>query len=326
MSVIEKITEPQPRLAELSAMVGGIVWSVLVFLPINDVTGTFYIERLFLLAPLVIVPLGLSLIEPQTLHGLHTWPYRIALLAQPIGALLCVVSFFLQQGLIASLFASGWFVVTALIAFGGVTRFLLRGAMQVEEICLSFALMFIAIGGIWFVMSRYGFHPLGFGDTIVLLTAVHFHYTGFGATLLAAITGRVLRANKDGEMSPSFYVVAACLIAGTPIVAAGITLSSGLIGLIGAGVISFGLWLLAGIVMARIVGAISSWTARILFLISCTSSSLSMTLACLYAYSIVSKHLIINIPQMAKYHGTANAIGFVLCGLLAWALIHKERT
>lgn len=324
MNIIEKIIQPQPRHAVLSAMVGGLVWALLFFFPISDVTGVFYIERLFLFATLVIVPLGLSLIEPKELHGILTWPYRFALLAQPIGALLCIISFFFNQGIVAGAFASGWFFVTALIAFGGVTRFLLRGSMRVEEICLSFSLMFIAVGGAWFVMSRFGYHPLGFGDTIVLLTAVHFHYTGFGATLLTAMTGRALRANKDGGMSPSFYVIAFCIIAGTPIVAIGITLSSGLIGFIGAIIISSGLWLLAGIVMARIVGAVSSWTIRILFFISCTASSLSMVLACFYAYSLVSKKLIINIPQMAQFHGTANAIGFVLCGLLAWTLLHKK--
>jgi hypothetical protein len=325
MNLINRITEPQPSLAEQSAMVGGIIWIVLLFLPIADVTGVSYIERYFLLAPLVIVPLGLSLIEPQELHGLHTWPYRMALLAQPVGALFCVAAFFFPQGIIAAALASVWLFVTALIAFSGVSRFLLRGAMRVEEVCLSFALMFIVIGGVWFVMSRLGFHPLGFGDTIVLLTAVHFHYTGFGATLLAALTGRTLRTNKDGRMSPSFYVVVICLIAGTPIVAAGITFSSGLIGLVGALIVSCGLWLLAGIVMARIVGAVKNWTARILFFISCTASSLSMVLACLYAYSLVSKKLMITIPRMAELHGTANAIGFVLCGLFAWALVHKKK-
>lgn len=324
MNFIEKIIQPQPRHAVLSAMGGGIVWALLLLVPISDVTGIFYIERLFLLATLVIVPLGLSLIEPKELHGILTWPYRIAILAQPLGALLCVTSFFFKQGFVAGAFASGWFLVTALIAFGGMTRFLLRGSMRVEEICLSFSLIFIAIGGAWLVMSRLGYQPLGFGDTIVLLTAVHFHYTGFGATLLTALTGRALRANKEGGMSPSFYVIAFCLISGTPIVATGITLSSGLIGLIGAAIISFGIWLLAGIVMARIIGAVSSWKIRILFFISCTASSLSMVLACFYAYSLVSKELVINIPQMAKFHGTANAIGFVLCGLLAWTLLHKK--
>jgi hypothetical protein len=30
------------------------------------------------------------------------------------------------------------------------------------------------------------------------------------------------------------------------------------------------------------------------------------------------------IPRRAWLHGTANALGFALCGLLGWALAHRE--
>jgi hypothetical protein len=58
-----------------------------------------------------------------------------------------------------------------------------------------------------------------------------------------------------------------------------------------------------------------------LLLVSSASSSLAMVLACLYAYSIVAGRLIINIPQMAMSHGVANALGFSLCGLIAWRFV-----
>jgi len=324
MSLIKTITEPQPRLAEMSALIGALVWLLLLLIPISNVTGIPQVERLFLFAVLVIVPLGLSLIEPQELHGLHTWPYRIALLAQPFGAAFCVASFMFNQGKIAALLACGWLAVTFIIASCGVWRFVLRGSFRIEEISLSFALMYIAIGGMWFVMSRLGFHPIDFGDTIVLLTAVHFHYTGFAAPLLMALTGRVLRTSEEGKTNTLFAFAVFCLIGGTPIVAAGITISSGLLGLIGAVVISVSLWVLAVIVVVKIIGVIHSLIARVLLFISSLTISLSMILACLYAYSIFSKQLIINIPKMAEYHGTANAIGFALCGLLAWSVIRKH--
>jgi hypothetical protein len=323
MSLKEVITQPQTNLALRSASAGALVWLVLLFLPISDVTGITYIERLFLLSPLVIVPLGLSLIESHEMHGLHTWPYRIALLVQPIGALFCVASFFFNQGFVAASLACGWLFVTGVIASFGAWRFVLRGAMRVEEICLSFGLMAIAVGGAWFVMSRFGALRAQFGDTIVLLTAVHFHYTGFAASLLMSFAGRLLRASDEGKVSPFYYIAVICLIGGTPVVAAGITLSSGPLGLIGAAAISLGLWLLAAIVMVKIIDTIKSWPARILLFISSLSSSASMVLACLYAYSLVSKKLIINIPKMAEFHGVANAIGFALCGMLAWLLIRK---
>jgi hypothetical protein len=46
-----------------------------------------------------------------------------------------------------------------------------------------------------------------------------------------------------------------------------------------------------------------------------------MSLACIYAYSIVAKKLIIDIPQMAMTHGVINAFGFALCGLVAWSIV-----
>ncbi len=324
MNLKNTITEPQPRLAEISALIGLLVWFLLLLVPISTVTGIAQIERFFLFAILVIVPLGLSLIEPQELHGLHTWPYRIALLAQPFGAAFGVASFMFNQGKLAAILACGWLVVTVIIASGGMWRFVLRGSLRVEEISLSFALMYIAVGGMWFVMSRLGFHPMDFGDTIVLLTAVHFHYTGFAAPLLMALTGRVLRTSEGGKTNLLLVLAVFCLIGGTPIVAAGITLSSGLVGLIGAIVISTSLWLLSGLVVVKIIGVIHSWSARILLFISSLTISLSMVLALLYAYSIFSQRLLINIPKMAEYHGTANAVGFALCGLLAWSVIRKR--
>jgi hypothetical protein len=43
-----------------------------------------------------------------------------------------------------------------------------------------------------------------------------------------------------------------------------------------------------------------------------------MVLASLYAYSLATKTLIIDIPTMALTHGLLNAFGFVTCSLLAW--------
>jgi len=49
-----------------------------------------------------------------------------------------------------------------------------------------------------------------------------------------------------------------------------------------------------------------------------------MVLACLYAYSLVAKTLVIDIPHMAMTHGVINAFGFALCGLVAWSLVPPD--
>jgi hypothetical protein len=70
---------------------------------------------------------------------------------------------------------------------------------------------------------------------------------------------------------------------------------------------------------------LNSKAAQLLLVVSSLSSLVAMVLASLYAYSIVTQTLIINIPQMAMTHGLLNSFGFSLCGLLAWTSLGSER-
>lgn len=309
------------RWSRRSAFAGALVWlGLLVIAPAGNFRVEL-IEKLLLLAPLVIVPLGLSLVAPVSSQARDEAIYRVALLAQPFGAALAVCSFLLPQGLWAALVASAWLAVTALIALYGLMRLLLPGAMRGEEIAISAGLVYLSVGGVWLVISRLGYQPLGFGDTIVLLTAVHFHYTGFAAPLLAGLAGRALRRDSSTVLKQRAAQTASFgIIMGTPLVAAGITLSAPVLGLVGAVVVSLGLWLLAALVIFRVVPALSSRPSQILLVTSSVSSVIAMVLACAYAYSIVTKQLIINIPHMAMSHGIMNALGFALCGLMGWCL------
>lgn len=319
------LTDPLQRWSKGSALAGALVWLALIMVSPSGLFRVELIEKLLLLAPLVIVPLGLLLIDSPKRHGRYTLLYRAAVFAQPFGAMMAVCSFLLPQGDWAALLASGWLSVTGLIALSGLARFLSREAMSVEEFCIDAGLIYVSVGGVWLVISRLGYQPLGFGDTIVLLTAVHFHYTGFAAPVLAGLAGR--RALRRRESSAwtrrTFQAAAFGIVAGTPLVAAGITLSAPLLGLAGALVVSTGLWLLAALVLVLIVPALQPRPAQILLVVSSVSSTIAMALACAYAYSIVSKRLIINIPHMAMSHGIMNALGFSLCGLLAWFLVEK---
>ncbi|HEX8921557.1 MAG TPA: YndJ family transporter, partial [Pyrinomonadaceae bacterium] len=162
-----------------------------------------------------------------------------------------------------------------------------------------------------------------FGDTIVLLTAIHFHYAGFAAPIIVGMTGRML-VDEDVRARRLLWISCVAVITGTPLVAAGITFSPGL-ALVGACVIAVGLWLLAALVVWRVLYSLPSHAgARVMLLISSASSCAAMVLACLYAYSIVAGRLILSIPQMAMFHGVANALGFSLCGLIAWCFIKPE--
>jgi hypothetical protein len=230
---------------------------------------------------------------------------------------------FLSAGLTAAVLASLWFFVTILIALFGAWRFLRRGIHPGEEACVDAGLFYLAVGGAWFLISRLGIQPFGFGDTIVLLTAVHFHFAGFAAPVVAGMTGRLLHAQNRPQALFRFAVVG--IIGGTPLVAAGITFSPAL-ALIGAAVISAGLMALAFLVIGWIVPSVDSLAAGILLAVSAISSSMAMVLACAYAYSIVGKIVIIDIPHMAMTHGLLNALGFATCGLLGWSIVRPPQS
>ena len=306
-----------PKLARASAIVGAVAWAIILFVRTSASYETELIDKILLLGVLVIVPLGLSLVAMPDESGRHVLPYRLALITQPFGAAAAIASFFLRQGRPAALLAVLWLIVTALVALFGLWRLLFRGVLNANELCIGAGLIYLPVGGMWFLMSRFGIQPLGFGDTIVLLTAVHFHFAGFAAPILAGLAGRNLHAG--GAARQLFQLAAVGIVTGTPIVATGITFSP-LVAFTGAIVISLGLIFLAIVVLGWVIRSVGSLPAQFLLGVSAISSASAMVLACLYAYSLVAKTLIIDIPHMAMTHGVINAFGFALCGLVAWSL------
>jgi YndJ-like protein len=315
------IPENKIKWAQTCAAAGALAWLSLMFVRTQEPFDLRIIRGLFLLGVLVIVPLGLSLAATADRRGRHSSFYTLALVLQPFGAAAALCSFLFEQGLTAALLACVWLLVTLLVSLFGLVRFLPRGATRAEEFAIDAGLIYLSVGGGWFVLSRAGSQPLGFGDTIVLLTAVHFHYAGFAAPLLAGMCGRMLR-DEDRRARRCLRIICVAVIAGTPLVAAGITFSP-VLALAGAVLIASGLWLLAWLVFVRVLPALPTAPAgaKVLLAVSALSSSVAMALACLYAYSIVAGRLMINIPQMAMLHGVSNALGFSLCGLIAWCFI-----
>jgi len=304
-----------------SALAGTVVWELGFFWRSSPLIETELINKLLLLAVLVIVPLGLSVAATDQSEQ-SSFSFRLAAFAQPFGAAAVVVSFLLKQGIAAALLASTWLIVTGLISSHGLSRLLARRARVFAEVAVSAGLVYLSVGSGWLIMSRLGIQPLGFGDTIVLLTAVHFHYAGFAALILSGLAGRVL-AHQSSSVQRLYALVVLGVIGGTPLVAAGITFSP-LLGLVGTLIISSALLLLGILVIGWVVPNLTRRSVQLLLVLSSVSPFISMTLASVYAYSIVAKKLIIDIPQMALAHGIINALGFSLCGLLAWTLFRSE--
>jgi YndJ-like protein len=313
----------KPRWGRLSAALGGLIWFLLFLARIGDSPETALMQRIVLMGILVIVPLALSLVPASESSDEESWLYRLALLVQPFAAIGAVVSFLLDPGVLAAVLAFLWFCETALIAMLGLQRLSRPELRSPAEVSISAGLIFLPVAGSWLVVHRLGIQLVGYGDTIILLTAVHFHFAAYAAPILAGLAGR--RLSQFAGVTRAFKLTPIGIIAGTPLVAAGISFSPAL-ALVGTLMISIGLVLLAVLVLGWILPSMESIPGRVLLLLSSVSCLPAMALACAYAYSIVFQKLIIDIPQMAMTHGVANAFGFSLCGLVGWCLVNRANS
>ncbi|MBI3407440.1 MAG: YndJ family transporter [Planctomycetes bacterium] len=159
----------ESRLTALSAGGGVLAWAG--FVALADPAPA---AALFMLAPLVIVPLGLGLIEISHPEGRTRTYWRWVLRAQPFAAGLLLASFGLECGVNAAALAVPWFGFTLALAWIGLNLFR-AGQLPFRAVALAYT----AVGGFWAFLARAGVRPLGFPDVIVLATAVHFHYAGF---------------------------------------------------------------------------------------------------------------------------------------------------
>ena len=296
------------------------MWLLLLLTTTSDLRETEVIHKVVFFGMLVVVPLGLSLVPAQEPESSL---YRGVVLVQPVAALPTIASFYFETGPLAALLSSAWFILTLLIALIGLMRFKSRGLYPIEEAAINAGLLYLPVAGVWLVVYRLGIQPFDYGETIILLTVVHFHFAGFAAPIVAGMSGRVLATRK--YPSSVFRLSVFAIVASMPLVAAGITFSPWL-GLIGTLLLSAGLMMLAVLTVGWVIPAITPSSSRLLLFIGALSNCAAMVLACLYAYSLPMKILIIDIPTMALTHGLLNAFGFVACSLLAWTIIAPERT
>ena len=266
-----------------------------------------------LLAPafaiLVCVPLALRAVGPGDSTG------RLLIAAYPIAAAAAILAIALPAGIPAAAIALVWLVFTVLSALHGVTRVLgARG--RVEELCVAVGFIYLLVGGGWLVLWRSGLTVMDFGEHVPLLTAIHFHYAGFASPILVGFVGRELRA--AGTRLWRVYVVAASLvIVGPALVALGIagvrTIESPAAAMLAAGTAIVALTALAA-VLRRVQGAL----AKALLAVSSSAAVVAMTLATLYAVGNPLGISAVGLEDMVRWHGTLNALGYVLCGLLGW--------
>src|SRR5689334_14619275 len=196
MQTTPGVAAPQ-RLRQFSrrrAAVGVVVWVLLVLTTTTDAHETELIHRVAFFAFLVIVPLGLSLAPGEHTSRL----YRVVVLLQPLAAIVAIASFFIHKGMASAVLAAVWFVFTGIVALFGLSRLFARGLHSLPETSIDAGLLYLPVGGAWLIVYRLGVQPFDYGETIILLTVVHFHFAGFAAPIVAGMAGRVLAGGGIG--------------------------------------------------------------------------------------------------------------------------------
>src|SRR5438132_7700755 len=298
------------------AAAGAILWLALVAGRLTGLTRLTLIDLLFLLAPLVIAPLGLRLIAFDTSPG--SGLLAAAVRSQPAGAAFATVAFLLPIGVAAAIFASVWLLVCAIAALGALADLLEGRSFRPVRLAPAAALGFMAFGAVWLVLSRAGIAPLGLSPIVVELTAVHFHFTGFAATLMAAL----VLARLQHERGTSWQIALAAsllMIVGSPVIAAGWPTPVHVLQVPGAIVVACGVIGTAAVLVFRCTSLVESTPARTLLRVSALTPLLPMLLAVEYSAGRVFGFPTLDIHIMALVHGNLNALGFSLLGLVAFS-------
>jgi hypothetical protein len=272
-------------------------------------------EKLMLgFAFVVITPLALRLATDPGAR--YPQIYRFAIRFQWIAAICGVISVALSDGIPAKILALPWLLETGLIALWGAARFFSRRNYRLDELVLDAGLAYTAIGGAWFVIWRFGLTPFDFGTTIIILTAVHFHYISLTALVFAAMVGRTLTKHR------TLYQAAAIgRIIAPQFVAAGITLSVVAVELIGAIIIAASLVTMSVFTLRLIVPTIEQPVPKYLLAISAGIVIFTMAFAVAYPLGRLSDWWGLSFADMLRWHGVLNALVFGFCGLLGWFLL-----
>jgi hypothetical protein len=276
--------------------VGLAVWLIaLVLLPAS------FAARILLLAPLVIVPRLLALVPARP------WSARLAGWPTFLAAVPLMVAFALPQGPLAGAFVVPW-VAVALAAAAAVVHGLpnlpaLLRPRNLPELGIDMALGFLAVGAGFALVDRLGIET-GFSPVIVLLTATHFHFAGFGLLGIASLLAR---------SRSSLQAAVAGLIVGIPITAAGFVLHSDPIGAVGALFVG-----LAGIGvgLALVVGGrpeATAWPSRL----AGVALLVGMPMGIAWSLSLLLHLSFLDIDTMIRTHGALNGTA-ILLGVLSF--------
>jgi hypothetical protein len=256
------------------------------------------------LGMLVIVPLGLTLVDVPGSTTVRRWWF--------VAAVPGAVSLWLDRGQLSITLAAIYLAGTLALGVLALADLLTRKRLRAQEIALYTALVTPAIAALALVAERSSYELFGFNLTVLSLTVAHFHFAGFAAALVAFLVAG----------STQLTAAAISVPLGTGIVLLGFFLGDP-VELLGAAILTAGMWLV-GWAMMRRAQETTDQVGKVLLTGSASVLVVTMLLALSWALGHVVATPYLPLEWMVATHGVANAVGFALCGLLAWRRVKEK--
>jgi hypothetical protein len=302
---VEEDLQPVPGQATI-LVAGLLIWAAaFVLLPAPMAA------RILLLAPLVVVPRLLSLLPGRPwIRRLAGWPTLLA-------ALPLVIAFGLPAGALAGALGLPWLALALTCALAAVMHGLpnlpsILRPRQLPDLGIDFSLGFLAVAATFTLLDRFGVET-SFSSAIVLLTATHFHFAGFGLLGLASLLAR---------SRPWLRVCLAGLVIGIPITAIGFVLVSSAINALGALFVGLsGIGVAIALVTPRSQG-MERWSSRF----AGTALLIGMPMGIAWSLAILTGQTFLDLETMIRTHGALNATAVLLGVVTFRARYENART
>ncbi|MFA9559731.1 YndJ family protein [Evansella sp. AB-rgal1] len=305
----------QKRLS-IQSCLGAFLWIMIMI-----IFSIELIESLLAFSFLILVPFALKItssgLENEFIYKL----FQVTILLQVPAALLGSISLVMAPGVLSGVFAIGWLAYTVLLGIYGVSRLIYRGLSPLEETMIDGAFIYTILGGGWLVLHRFAVEGLPFPSVIVLLTAIHFHYSAFILPIFTGLLGRYFYRNDIKLRGLTFIMIS--VLAGPMIVAAGITFGGFAEFLSVVFYVGVLYWLSVITIWYMLKGK-GSRLGRFCVGVSSICLVGTMTLSFLYSYGITFGPFLLTIPDMALFHGVGNAFGYAFVGIIGWFMLNVK--
>jgi len=232
-----------------------------------------------------------------------------------------VPTFIFNRGAWAGLWVAPWLAVALYGAAIEFSLWALHRSWTLAALAPFVSTTFLAAAATALLASRLGITTGRLAEPIVELTSVHYGFAGFGATLLSA---SALGASRRGRQGMAAAALAATMVS-PPVVALGFLTGWALPQVGGAAVLAAGVWVTAGVTLLDARPQAHDRNTALLLAMAGAAPLAPMVLAVAWAAAQHWAVPALDIPAMANAHGSANALGFVGCGLLGYGRLLRQR-